>query len=349
MKKRVTITNVALQAGVSKSTVSHVINHTRFVEPETSQKVVSAIEFLGYRPSGIARSLVSKRTRTAGLLISDVGNPFYHEVIMGVEDIALANDYSVFLCNTSYDLDRGMKFIQSLIDKSVDGVLFMTSVLSFEMVQEVTKNQIKAVVLDWGNSHIDELASTITIDFKDGINQAVGHLVNLGHTRIAHVSGPLHLWTSQVRKEAFQEALCNHGLDPNEAIIVEGNLRIEGGTLAFIELSRYRQLPSAIIAANDLTALGILWEARNAGLRLPQDLSIIGLDDIDLASKVTPALTTIALPRFEAGQLAMQIMLNMLGSPSFQVFSQRVPTSLVLRDSTAAASNGILLTDKGGD
>ncbi|OGO30688.1 MAG: hypothetical protein A2Z16_15330 [Chloroflexi bacterium RBG_16_54_18] len=349
MKKRVTITDVAHEAGVSKSTVSHVINHTRFVEPETSQKVISAIDLLGYRPSGIARSLVSKRTRTAGLLISDVGNPFYHEVIMGVEDIALANDYSVFLCNTSYDLDRGMKFIQSLIDKSVDGVLFMTSVLSFEMVQEVTKNQIKAVVLDWGNSHINELASTVTIDFKEGINQAVAHLVKLGHSRIAHVSGPLHLWTSQVRKEAFQEALCHQGLDPNEAVIIEGNLRIEGGTMAFGELSRYRQLPTAIIAANDLTALGILWEARNAGLRLPEDLSIIGLDDIDLASKVTPALTTIAIPRFEAGQLAMQIMLNMLGSPSFQVFSQRIPTRLVLRDSTTYASNGILLPDEGGD
>lgn len=349
MKKRITITDVACQAGVSKSTVSHVINHTRYVEPQTSAKVLAAIETLGYRPSGIARSLVSKRTRTAGLLISDVGNPFYHEVIMGVEDIALANGYSVFLCNTSYDLERGMKFIQSLIDKSVDGVLFMTSCMSLDMIEEVTKNQIKAVVLDWGNSHVHEIASTITLDFKSGISAAVAHLVSLGHRRIAHVSGPLYLWTAQARRQAFLEALAENGLDPQQASIVEGDLRIEGGTRSFQELQRSQAHPTAILAANDLTALGVLWEARNVGLRLPEDLSIVGLDDIDLASKVTPALTTIALPRFEAGQLAMQIMLSMLGTPTPQLYSQSIPTRLVIRDSTCVAANGILPIDKGGD
>lgn len=349
MKKRVTINDVASQAGVSKSTVSHVINHTRFVEPETSQKVLHAIEMLGYRPSGIARSLVSKRTRTAGLLISDVGNPFYHEVIMGVEDIALANDYSVFLCNASYDLERGMKFIQSLIDKSVDGVLFMSSGMSFEMVREVTQNQIKAVVLDWGNSHIHEFASTITIDFNDGINQAVAYLVGLGHRHIAHISGPLHLWTAQVRKSAFLDALRQQGLDPDQALVIEGDLRIEGGTRAFSQVNSCRPRPTAVLAANDLTALGCLWAARNAGLHLPGDLSIVGLDDIDLASKVSPALTTIALPRFQAGQLAMQMMLDMLGSPSSEIVSQSIPTRLVIRESTSSPASGILRPDEGGD
>ncbi|MBN1536770.1 MAG: LacI family DNA-binding transcriptional regulator, partial [Anaerolineales bacterium] len=148
--KRVTITDVAKLAGVSKSTVSHVLNQTRFVEEITRQKVQAAIESLGYRPSNIARSLVSKRTKTAGLLISDVGNPFYHEVIRGVEEIALTHGYSVFLCNTKYDLNLGMKFIQSLIEKSVDGIMFMSSSMSIEMIEEVIQNQIQAVVMDWG-------------------------------------------------------------------------------------------------------------------------------------------------------------------------------------------------------
>lgn len=227
--KRVTINDVAKSSGVSKSTVSHVINQTRFVKENTKQKVRNSIEELGYRPSSIARSMVSKRTKTIGLLISDVGNPYYPDVILGVEEVALSNDYSIFLCNTSYDLDREMKYIHSLIDKSVDGVLFMSSSMSLEMVQEVAKNQIQAVVLDWGIPQVEQLASTITINFSIGIHQAIRYLVELGHTQIVHVSGPLNLWTAQVRRDEFFNSLRENGLDPSQAQVIEGNLRIEGG------------------------------------------------------------------------------------------------------------------------
>jgi DNA-binding LacI/PurR family transcriptional regulator len=336
--KRVTISDVALKAGVSKSTVSHVINKTRFVETETQKKVILAINELNYRPSGIARSLVSQRTRTAGLLISDVGNPFYHEVILGVEEVALANGYSVFLCNTSYDLERGMKLIHSLIDRSVDGVLFMSSSMSIEMVEEVVKNQIQAVVLDWENSQVQDLAATITIDFKTGIRQAVAHLVELGHEHIAYVSGPLNLWTARARRDAFRDSLEDLGLDPHSALIIEGNLRIEGGYKAASQLMNAKPAPSAVIAANDLTALGVLWAARNEGVLIPEQLSVIGLDDIDLASKITPPLTTIALPRFEIGKRAMQLLLDTIDHPAEAIRQQEVGTWLVVRNSTTHAA-----------
>ena len=332
--KRVTISDVAQKAGVSKSTVSHVINKTRFVELNTQQKVLLAIDELNYRPSGIARSLVSQRTRTAGLLISDVGNPFYHEVIMGVEEVALANGYSVFLCNTSYDLERGMKLIHSLIDRSVDGVMFMSSRMSLEMVEEVAKNQIQAVVLDWEKSQVDKLAATITINFKTGIRHAVAHLVSLGHEDIAYVSGPLNLWTARTRRDAFLEALQECNLDRNRAHIIEGNLRIEGGHKAFGNLMQIYPRPTAVVTANDLTALGVLWAARKEGLLIPQELSVIGLDDIDLASKVTPPLTTIALPRFEIGKRAMQLLLDLIDHPATAIRQQEVGTWLVVREST---------------
>jgi LacI family transcriptional regulator len=334
--KRVTITDVANLAGVSKSTVSHVLNQTRFVEESTRRKVVTAIENLGYRPSNIARSLVSKRTKTAGLLISDVGNPFYHEVIRGVEEIALAHGYSVFLCNTRYDLNLGMEFIHSLIEKSVDGILFMSSSMSLEMIEEVVQNQIQAVVLDWGNPQVEKLATSIRINFAEGICQAVNYLVELGHTHIAHVSGPSDLWTAQVRKDIFLSALRENRLDTCQALVIEGNLRIDGGRRAFEQLIHASPRPTAVFAANDLTALGIVWAARNYGLNIPEQLSIIGLDDIELASEVNPALTTVALPRNEIGRMAMELLLDLITNPDKTGDQQHeVSTKLTIRQSTA--------------
>ncbi|MFN3309913.1 MAG: LacI family DNA-binding transcriptional regulator [Anaerolineales bacterium] len=332
---RVTIRDVANRAGVSQSTVSHVLNKTRVVEEATRQKVLKAVEELGYRPSQVARSLISKRTKTAGLLISDVSNPFYPDVILGVEEIAFTEDYSIFLCNTNYDLERGLKLVQSLVDKSVDGILFMSSSMSLQMVQEAVENQIHAVVLDWEDSNLQEMASTITINFESGIQQAVRHLVEGGHQRIAHISGPLSLWTAQVRKQCFLKALEQNGLDPQQATIIEGDLRIEGGRKAFEQLWQLNPRPSAVVAANDLMALGFVWAARNSGLELPKDLSVVGLDDIDLASKVSPSLSTIALPRREIGKMAMQMLLEMIRNGKEAKKSQiTVDTTFVLRQST---------------
>lgn len=336
--KRVTIKDVAFRSGVSKSTVSHVINETRFVEEETRQKVLQAIEELNYRPSSIARSLVFQRTRTAGLLISDVGNPFYPEVIHGVEEIALANGYSIFLCNTGYDLDRGMKFIRSLIDRSVDGIMFMSSNMNIEMLQEVHQNAVKAVVLDYGETDVSKLASTITIDFNTGIAEAVQHLISLGHTRIAFAGGPENLWTANIREQAFFEAIHTYPPAAEGVIVPHGNLRIEGGYQAFYALSKLSPRPSAVIAANDMTALGIMWAALNDGYNLPQDLSIIGLDDIDLASRVTPPLTTIALPRYDIGKLAMQELLVQIQEPALPKSHRVVSTYLKVRESTTVAA-----------
>ena len=335
--KRVTIKDVALRSGVSKSTVSHVLNQTRFVEDHTRQKVLQAIQELNYRPSSIARSLVSQRTGTAGLLISDVGNPFYHDVILGVEEVALTNGYSIFLCNTGYELARGMKYIHSLVDRLVDGVMFMSSNMNIDMIQEVHANSIQSVVLDWGGPKVSEMATTITIDFKNGICEAVQHLVELGHKRVAFAGGPTNMWTAKVRKQAFLKAIEECQPLVEGIVLTDGNLRIEGGYQAFEELSHLIPKPTAVIAANDLTALGIMWASRNAGFILPDDLAVIGLDDIDLASRVTPTLTTIALPRYEIGRLAMMNLLSLIREPAQPKTNQMVDTHLIVRESTTKA------------
>lgn len=336
--KRVTMDDVAGRAGVSKSTVSHVINDTRFVADETRRRVLQAIAEMGYRPSTVARGLASRRTYTVGLLISDVGNPFYHQVIFGVEDVALQNDYSVFLFNASYDLARSARYIRSMIDRQVDGVIFMSSRLSPELLDELAGHQVPVLILDWEEIHMQGVA-TIELDFEDGIREAVDHLLELGHRRFAHVSGPLELWTARTRQDLFLQVLRERGINPADVALVEGNLRIEGGRAALEPILTSPRRPTAVFAANDLIALGLVWEARRRGIQVPGDLSVLGLDDIELAAQISPTLTTIQLPRYEIGSTAMHMMLSLIGeasgaveprSPQHHVISSR----LVIRQST---------------
>jgi DNA-binding LacI/PurR family transcriptional regulator len=335
------MSDVAERAKVSKSTVSHVINETRFVEEHTKQRVLRAIEELDYRPSRIARGLASQRTNTVGLLISDVGNPFYHQVILGVEDVALANDYSMFLFNANYDLDRSKKYIHSMLDRQVDGVMFMSSRLSVELLSELTDNQVPTVVLDWDEIRAEGVG-TITVDFETGIREAVDHLIGLGHERFAHVCGPLDLWTACVRRDFFLDALAENGIDPSQVVIVEGNLRIDGGRQALIQLLEASPRPTAVFTANDLTALGVVWEAREHALRIPEDLSVVGLDDISLSAQSTPPLTTVALPCYEIGSTAMNMLLGLIHDPQLDREGRRklMATSLIVRQSTAAPASG---------
>lgn len=338
--RRPTIADVARAAEVSKSTVSRVLNDkTEYVRDETRERVLRAVDELGYRPSAVARSLVSKHTNTVSLLISDVSNPFYPEVILGVEDVALANDYHVFLCNTSYDLERGMAFVRSLVDKQVDGAMLMSSSMSDELVLELARHQIPTVVLDWQLCVVEGVVGTIAVDFEAGIHAAAEHLVALGHRRFAHVSGPLHLRTARVRRDTFLDGLARCGVDPHQVRIIEGNLHIDGGRRALAQLVSAPEQPTAVFAANDLTALGIVWAAREHGVHVPEDLSVIGLDDIRLAEQITPSLTTVALPRHEIGSMAMRMLLELiplsLEPQSEPVRHDVVHTHLVVRQSTA--------------
>jgi len=342
--KNSTIADVARLAGVSKSTVSRVLRgETHYIRAETCEKVLSSIAELDYRPSSVARSLVSKRTHTVGLLVSDVGNPFYPEVIHGVEDKAFAHGYQVFLCNTSYDLQRGLTFIRSLVDRQVDGILVMTSSVSDDFVRELVDNRTAGVLLDWkleqtlGDAgHI----GAIQVDFENGIRAAVEHLMALGHRRFAHVSGPLQLHTSCTRRDVFLDALEKHGIDKEQVLVIEGNLRIDGGRRALAEVLAPVQPPTAVFCANDLTAIGLVWAAKEEGLRVPEDVSVVGLDDIQLASEISPALSTVAMPRCKIGHMAMEMLIELLESPEMESKGQlqnQIETRLVIRQSSGPA------------
>lgn len=329
-----TIDDVAAAAGVSKATVSRVISGTfTHIRPETRRRVEEAIEALNYRPSAVARSLTSHRTNTVGMLVSDVANPFYGDVIHGVEDEGIAAGYNVLLANTNYDLDRGMALIRSLIDRRADGVLIMSSSGSDAWLRELAQAGMPAVVLDWAGRKSEQV-SRIEVDFRPGIAEAAAHLLELGHKRFGHIAGPLTLRTSRDRRDAFLDALAGGGVARDRALVATGPLTIEGGREAWRLLREEARTPTALFCANDLMAIGALSAARSEGLRVPGDLSIIGLDDIWLAPQFDPPLTTVALPRYEIGKLAMRLLLKLLAgaAPERQV----VVTSLVIRKSTGA-------------
>ena len=262
---RATIAEVAKSAGVSKATVSRVLsgNHL-YLRAETRLRVEQAIQRLDYRPSSVARSLTSKRTHTAGVLIADLSNPFYADVFHGIEDAALTDGYNVFLCNTNYDLERGKAYIQSLIDKRVDGVLIMTSSFSNEWLKELEESGVPVIVLDWEVQARSNNLTTIAVDFRRGIQAAVEHLIGLGHRRFAHLSGTPQLQTSKDRCDAFLQALAGFGIEASQVPILAGNLRIDSGRQAVAQLMALPQRPTALFAANDLMAIGILLEARAA-------------------------------------------------------------------------------------
>lgn len=338
---RVTIADVARSAGVSKATVSRVLSgHHQYLKAATRERVEHAINELEYRPSSVARSLTSKRTHTVGVLVADIANPFYSDVFHGIEDSALSQSYNVFLCNTNYDLERGQTYIQSLIDKHVDGILIMTSSFSEAWLAELQRSGVPVIVLDWEMHMRSDTVSAIGVDFQRGIQAAVEHLVKLGHRRFAHVGGPPDLQTSKDRRNAFLQALKAAGIDPASVTVVDGNLRIDGGRRAAGLLLALSPRPTAIFAANDMTAVGVLREALALGIKVPEALSIVGLDDVWLAAETDPPLTTVALPRYEIGQLAMRMLFELLDKPNAEFINSvytRVRTSLVIRQSTGPA------------
>jgi DNA-binding LacI/PurR family transcriptional regulator len=335
-----TIADVAAAAGVSPATVSRVLTGSSApIRPDTREKVLKAVAALNFRPNAVARSLSGKRTYTVGVLVSDIGNPFYADVIKGVEDAGLPEGYNLFLGNTNFDLERGTTLMHSLIDRRVDGVVILFSRASADWLTLLNEQGIPASIVDPDPALPALEAVSVKVDFETGIRAAVDHLVELGHRRFAHVSGPLHLHTSLRRRDVFLEALEAHGIKAKQVACVEGDFHIEGGRLAAQRLFDRKAWPTAVFTANDLMAFGVMAEARDRDLRIPQDLSVIGLDDIWQAAHNSPPLTTVALPRYEIGFLAMGKLMALMKEGKGhrrEPIEVKVETNLVLRQSTAA-------------
>jgi DNA-binding LacI/PurR family transcriptional regulator len=330
------IKDVAGLAGVSTATVSHVINNTRFVSEETRQKVLAAIEKCNYTPNAHARSLASGRSRTLGLIISDINNPFFPELIKSIEEKAGSNGYGVILANTNYDPKRTIACVQRMIEQNVCGVAIMTSEMDMSLSERLAARRTAVVFLDVGQ--VGAHMSNIVVNYEKGIREGVEHLLSLGHRRIAYISGPPHLKSAARRRAAFVKIMKKYRASLHTTpFIYEGDFKTGGGQRAAAEILRLRPTPTAIVSGNDLMAIGALRELKSAGLRAPQDISVIGFDDIGFAALAEPPLTTILIPRAEIGGAAVDALLHMIKAEDNVGREVKVSTHLVVRESTGAA------------
>ena len=327
------IKDVAREAGVSTATVSHVINDTKYVTDETRQKVEDAIQKLNFYPNAHARTLASGRSNIIGLLVSDISNPFFPELVKSIEAAAFEHGYNLMLFNTNYDAKRAADYVRRLIELKVAGVALMTAELEPALIDELANKQVRTVFNDIGI--VGENMSNIVLDYSAGIEEAVRHLVSLGHEKIAHIAGSSRIRSGVIRREAFVDAMKRYLPNEKNLLIVEGDFRIESGRMAATEILESKKLPTAVVVANDMMALGAMQEFKAVGLKIPQDISIVGFDDIAFASLSEPPLTTVCSPRVEIGRRAIEALITTIKTPNQQGVEIRIPTYLITRKSTA--------------
>lgn len=298
------IAEVARRAKVSTATVSRTINGSDKVSPKTAAAVHKAIKEMNFQPDTNARALGTGRSRMFGLIISDITNPFFPELVRAFEDIAVAHGQDVLIANTNYDPARMQNCVSRMLQRKVDGVAIMTSQVDEAHIGAFTKRLIPMVFLDIGKPSIG--VSTIRVDYTAGIERAVEHLADLGHRRIAFIGGPLELPSARTRYEAFHASMASRRIPIKKQWLQEGNHQIESGQEAMSRILASTDRPSAVVASNDLTAIGACGAIFAHGLRIPADISVVGFDDIHLSAFMEPPLTTVHLPRAQIAEVAFQ-------------------------------------------
>jgi DNA-binding LacI/PurR family transcriptional regulator len=331
------IKDIAREAGVSTATVSHVINKTKYVTDETRERVQQAIKKFNYHPNAHAQMLALGKSKIIGLLVSDISNPFYPEIIKSVEAAVIEKGYDLILLNTNYDAERAVEDVHRLIQMKVAGIVLMIAEFDESLIEVAKRKKTNIVFHDLGV--VGEKMSNVILDYAVGIEEAVQHLVSLGHKNIAHIAGLHEIHSGRVREEAFIKAMKKHFPRSKAPLIYEGDFRFEGGRRAASEMLQEKDVPTAVVVANDLMALGAMQEFKSAGLQVPQDISVVGFDDIAFAALAEPPLTTVCSPRIEIGRRAVEALMSTIDHPHQQGIEVRIPTYLLKRSSTAPPRN----------
>ena len=333
---RVTLRDVARVADVHPGTASRALNaETRsLVNEETAQRVLQAAEQLGYRPNPIARGLKTNRSYTIGVLIPDLTNPLFPPILRGIEDRLEEDGYTPLMANTDNDPERERLDWQTMRARQVDGIIAATARRDHELLDEIVGSQLPLVLVNRRTA--DAAIPAATADDRAGIRLAVNHLVEQGHTRIAHVAGPLELSTGFDRHDGFVAAIREAGLGPDPGLIVTSGAFTEAaGALACRRLLDAHGALTAIVAANDLIALGCYDVFAERGINCPGAVSVVGFNDMPFADRFSPPLTTIRIPHYEIGQAAAELMLEYLQDGNAGRRQMRLQPELVVRESTA--------------
>jgi DNA-binding LacI/PurR family transcriptional regulator len=330
----VSIKDIAQIAGVSHSTVSRALADSSLVNPGTKARIRTLAQELGYSPDAGARGLVLGRTRTVGVVVTIITDPFIAEVVQGIETAAYAAGYSVILTSSNSEPKRELAAVEILRSKRVDAVIVTSSRIGALYQNYLERLGAPVVLVNTHSAQSGHYTMAVTVDNRHGGYLATTHLVELGHQRIAYVTGMADHSDDLERMNGYRQALTQAGFEPDPTLIVPGTGRANGGERALSVLMRLFPPPTAVFCYNDMTAIGLLRAAKAAGLAVPADLAIVGFDDIPFASYVCPPLTTYCQPKFELGQRAVEMALRLMDGPAEGVGDVVLQGQLVVREST---------------
>lgn len=335
MPPRPTIADVAARSGVSTATVSRVLSGAVAARPATRERVLAAARELNFQPSGVARALKRQETRTIGLLITDIANPFFPQIVRSVEDEAHARGYGVILCNAADDPERELAYLDLLVERRVDGLIVASARATRRHLDRLALSPMPVVLVNSGapGSGLPSIGTA----HQRGARLAADHVIELGHRRLGHITAaPEHAAAARARRAGIGHAMRRIGLDPGSLrLVVADDEHVAGGQRAAELLLAEPEPPTAVVCYNDLIAIGALRAARNAGLRVPDDLSIVGFDDIEMAAWTDPPLTTIRQPTGLLGRWAVERLAAALRGEAIDAAPVALEPTLVLRASTA--------------
>jgi DNA-binding LacI/PurR family transcriptional regulator len=331
--KPVSIKDVARAAQVSHPTVSRALRNSPLVNSETAERIRQIADTMGYRANAVARGLVTRRTWTIGAVVTTIADPFIGEVVSGVEELANDKGYSVILANSNGDSERELRVVRLFQERRVDGIVVLSSRVGALYMPLLTELKVPIVLIN--SHHPDQFAHSVIIDNLGGSTAAVQHLIQLGHRRIAYIGDQNGLQSDTERFAGYRQALTLADYRFVPELVVHGSGTAEGSLPAMKRLLALEEPPSAVFCYNDLTAVGALRAIRDKGLRVPEDISVIGFDDLAIASFTDPPLTTVRQPKEEMGRMAIEILCNLLAGIQEQV-QIKVPGELIVRQSTSS-------------
>jgi LacI family repressor for deo operon, udp, cdd, tsx, nupC, and nupG len=332
----VSIKDIAKAAGVSHSTVSRALSDSPLVKVETRVRIQCLAQEMGYSPDAIARSLVTQRTHTVGVVVTTITDPFVAEVVQGIEDTAQADDYSVILTSSASEPERELAAVQMLRAKRVDSVIVTSSRVGALYLEHLESIGVPVVLVNNHNEQSGRYTFSVSVDNEHGGHLATAHLIKRGHRRVAYVSGPADHSDDAERLAGYRRALDEAGIPFDPALVIPGNGRLDGGERALAALTDLANPPDAVFCYNDMTAVGLMSAARRAGLLVPEELAVVGFDDIPLAAHCCPPLATVAQPQREMGRQAMDMALALMtaGDSIISLSDVVIKGKLVVRESS---------------
>lgn len=324
------MSDVAKLAGVSPATVSRVLRQPDLVNQQTRERVLGVIEELNYQPHMIASQFRTRETKTILVVVPDITNPFFSQVLRGIEHTAVDNGYKVILGDSENNIDREREFIDLLFQKQADGMLLLTARMDQLKLEQIA-NQFPMVLACEYTESLD--VPTVSIDNISSARKLTEHLIKLGHTKIAHITGPMDVILSRDRLRGFQQAMMSHDLPIESSFIQESQYGLKSGYNQMIKLLSLEQLPSAVFVFNDEMAIGAIKAVKDSGMKVPEDIAVVGFDNLELSSIVEPTITTIDQPKYEIGKKAMNLLLKLINGEVLQQRKFVLKDELIIRES----------------